>query len=82
MDKKFIFADSIQRIGYTIIDGVKVVQYACIVPLDDPENMRVTSTRLNPELYKMHRDICRADLAAFEDAAYELQEKCIADITN
>ena len=73
----FIYEDTMTRIGYTIIGDVKVVQYTCTIPVKEPEKMRVTSTRLNPELYKANRDICRADLAAFEDAAYELQDEYI-----
>jgi hypothetical protein len=33
---------------------------------------------MNPELYKANREICRADLAKFEDAAYELQDEWLA----
>ena len=77
MSKTLVYKDTIQRIGHTIIDDVKVVQYTCTIPLDKPEDMRVIASRLQPELYKENRDICRADLAAFEDAAYELQEQCL-----
>lgn len=69
------YTDTIQRVGYTTIDNVKVVQYACNIPLDKPEDMRIASTRLNPELYKANREVCRKDLAAFEDAAWLLQEQ-------
>lgn len=75
MPETLTYKDTIQRIGHTIINDIKVVQYTCTIPLDDPQAMRVIASRLQPEMYKEHRDICRADLAAFEDAAYELQEK-------
>lgn len=75
MTKTLIYKDTIQRTGYTIIDDVKVVQYTCIIPSDRPEDMRIGITRLNTDMYKANRDICRADYAAFEDAAYELQEQ-------
>lgn len=74
------YKDTIQRIGYTIIEGVKVVQYTCVIPSDKPQDMRIGITKLDTEMYKAHRDICRADYAAFEDAAYELQEECIKKI--
>lgn len=80
MDNTFIYTDVLTRTGYTIIDGVKIVQYTCAIPMDNPAGMRISSTRLNPELYKLHRDICRADLAKFEDAAYELQEKYLSKV--
>ena len=76
--KTLVYADMIQRVGYTVIDGVKVVQHTCTFPIDKPQEMRVGSTRLNPEMYKTNRDICRVDMAAFEDAAYELQDEYLA----
>lgn len=74
-ENTLIYSDTIQRVGYTIIENVKVVQYTCIMPMDNPEEMRIGITKLKPDMYKAHRDQCRADYAAFEDAAYELQEK-------
>ena len=74
------YKDTIQRTGYTIIDDVKVVQYTCIVSSDNPKDMRIGITKLDTEMYKAHRDICRADYAAFEDAAYLLQEECLSKI--
>lgn len=82
MGDTLTYTDTIQRTGYTIIDGVKIVQYSCVIPLNDPQNMRITSTRLNGELYKANRDICRADLATFEDAAYLLQDEYIAKVND
>lgn len=76
-----IYKDTIQRTGYTVIDDVRVVQYTCIIPVDRPQEMRLGITKLNPELYKANREICRADYAAFEDAAYQLQEECMAKIS-
>ena len=76
--KTLIYKDTIQRIGYTVIDGVKVVQYTCIIPGDKPEDMRIGITKLDVELYKANREICRADYAEFEDAAYKLQEEIMS----
>lgn len=80
MEKTLSFKDTVQRTGYTIIDGVKIVQYTCIIPSDKPQDMRLGITKLDPEMYKAHRDICRADYAEFEDAAYQLQEEYIAKL--
>ena len=77
MSQTLAFKDSIRRVGLTVIEGVKVVQYDCTIPCDNPSGMRIVTTKLNEELYKANRDICRADMAAFEDAAYALQESCI-----
>lgn len=81
MTETLTYSDTIQRVGHTIIDGVKVVQHTCVLPLSNPEAMRVSMTKLNSELYKEHRDVCRADFAAFEDAAFQLQADCIANKT-
>lgn len=78
MSNTLVFKDTIQRVGHTIIDGVKVVQHTCILPLDNPQDMRISMTKLNAPLYKENREICRADFAAFEDAAYQLQDNYIA----
>ena len=72
----------IQRIGYTVIDGVRVVQHTCVIPTNDPKGMRISMTKLNGELYEMHRDICRADFAIFEDAAYQLRDEYLAKIND
>ena len=80
MSNTLVYSDTIQRVGHTIIGGVKVVQYTCIIPLANPKDMRIGITRLDQEMYKANRDFCRADYAAFEDAAYELQEEFLAKI--
>ena len=74
------YKDTIQRVGYTIIDGTKVVQYNCIIPVNKPKDMRIGITKLNIDMYKIHRDICSADYAEFEDAAYKLQDECLSKI--
>lgn len=80
MTKTLSYKDTIQRVGYTVIDDVRVVQYTCTIPIDSPKDMRIGITKLNSDLYKAHRDICRADYAEFEDTAYQLQEECFAKL--
>lgn len=72
--------EAIQRIGYTVIDGVRVVQHTCVIPTANPKGMRVSMTKLNAELYEANRDICRADFAIFEDAAFQLRDEYLAKI--
>ena len=81
MENTLVMTDSVTRIGYTVIDDVKVVQYTCTFPLNDPTQIRISSTRLKPDLYKVYREQCRTDLAIFEDAAYELQDEYIAKMS-
>lgn len=71
------YKDTIQRVGYTTIDGVKVVQHTCTISSENPEEMRVSMVKLNADLYKDNRETCRNDFAVFEDAAYELQAELI-----
>lgn len=75
-----ICKDTIQRIGYTVIDNVRVVQYNCVIDAANPKDMRIVTSRLNEEMYKAHRAACREDLATFEDAAYRLQEEYISNL--
>lgn len=67
------YVDTINRVGYTIIDDIKVCQYNCIIPSDKPENMKVIRTKMDEELYRANLELCLADYAAFERAAYEVQ---------
>jgi hypothetical protein len=80
MNNTLILSDTIQRLGYTVIDDVRVVQYTCIIPLNNPKDMRIGISKLNPDMYKANRDVCRNDYATFEDSAYQLQEELLAKI--
>ena len=82
MTNTLIVKDTIQRVAHTVIDGEKVVQYTCILPSDEPQNMRIAITKLNAELYKANRAVCRADYAAFEDAAFALQDEYAAKLSS
>ena len=78
MSTTLTFKDTIRRLGYTVINDIKVVQYDCIISTENPNEMKIVVSKLNEELYKANRDVCRADMAEFEDAAYELQEQYLA----
>lgn len=77
MTETLQIVESIQRTGYTVIDGVRVAQHTCTISTENPEKMHISMVRLNPDMYRLHRDICRRDFAAFEDAAYALQDEYI-----
>ena len=78
MSATLTIKDSITRTGYTEINGVKVLQHTCTINTDNPEQMSFNSVKLNKDLYKANRGICRADIAEFEDGAYDLQEQYLA----
>lgn len=77
MSNTLTYKDTIQRIGYTTINDVKVVQHTCTIDSENPQDMRVIMVKMDTELYKEHRATCRADFAEFEDAAYTLQDELI-----
>lgn len=52
-----------------------MVQHSCVLPLNNPQGTRIGMTKMDGEMYKAHRDTCRADFAEFDDAAYRLQEE-------
>ena len=60
---------------------VSVEGYSCTISSENPEDIRISRYQQGAEgkkLYKEHREQCRADYAAFEDAAYALQDEMIA----
>lgn len=63
--------------GKTIIDGVEVCGYQAQIDSEDPANIAFTNWKTNNEMYKEHRAECRADLAAFEDHAFEIQDEML-----
>lgn len=79
MSETLFVQDTVQRVGHTIIDGVKVIQHSCILPIDNPKEMRIVMTKLNADLYKEYRDVCRRDFAEFEDACFKLQESYLGE---
>lgn len=60
---------------------VSVEGYSCTISSENPEDIRISRYQMGTEgkkLYKEHREQCHADYAAFEDAAYVLQDEMIA----
>lgn len=82
MSSTLTYKDSIERTGYSVIDGVKVVQYTMTIPSDNPDNMKIIRSILDKDLYKANRETCRADFAAFEDEAYLLQDEYLAKVNS
>lgn len=78
MSKTLTYKDSITRTGYTTIDGKMVVQHTCTINTDNLMDMSLSSVKIDKEAYKENRALCRADIAEFEDEAYELQAKYLS----
>lgn len=57
----------------TVIDDVKIASYGAILNLEDMR-LSLNTRNVDEHACKIHRDVVRADRAAFEDFAYEVQE--------
>lgn len=66
--------------GKSVIDGVAVEGYSASIDSENPENMTLSSWQERKDLYKVNRETCRKDAADFEDAAYAIQDKMIAEM--
>lgn len=77
MSETLTYKDTITRIGYTTVDGERIMQYSMTIDADNPEEMNLSNVKLDKDAYKAKREICRADMAEFEDAAYLLQEQYV-----
>ncbi len=67
--------------GNSIINGVEAMGFQATINSENPQAMSISYWQVNAEVYKANRDRCRADQAAFEDYAYSVQDKMIADLT-
>ena len=65
--------------GNSTIDGTIAEGYTASIDSANPENMSMSSWISDQKVYKEHRSDCRADKAAFEDAAFALQDEMIAE---
>lgn len=65
--------------GESRINGVSAEGYRAEISSENPEDMTITSWQTDRGIYKANRGTCRADRAAFEDAAYDLQEQAAAE---
>ena len=72
-----IIKEKIILTGKTVIDGVDVCGYQAQIDSEDPANISFTNWKTKNEMYKEHRAECRADLAAFEDRAFAVQDKML-----
>ena len=66
--------------GQSIIDGAEAAGFQAQVDTTTPEDMTMSNWQTNAQLYKENRDVCRADQAEFEDYAYSIQDRMIAEL--
>ena len=56
----------------------ELMGFRAVIDINDPENMGFYDWTIDKDACKEFRAIVRADQAAFEDYAYEVQDKVIA----
>lgn len=66
--------------GKSIIDGVEACGFQAQIDSANPADIAFTNWQINKEVYKANRVACRADLAAFEDHVYAIQDAILADV--
>lgn len=64
--------------GASVIDGVEVCAFTASIDFENPENTHIGQLQRDKDAYKQHREECRADFAAFEDAVIAEQERIFA----
>lgn len=57
----------------TVVDDVKIARFGAVLNLDNLE-LSMSSSYLDKDACKTHKEIVRADQATFEDYAYEVQD--------
>lgn len=73
---------SITITGHSVIDGKRAAEYRASIDETSPENMIMTNSQLDKEVYKENRVQCRKDAAEFEELAYSIQDQMIAKNTD
>ena len=70
---------SINLSGQSVINGVTVETYTASLSETNPENMYIQQSTTNQALRKANRTQCRKDRDDFEELAYAMQDKMIAN---
>lgn len=65
--------------GQSVINRVTVETYTASLSETNPENMYIQQSTTNQELRKANRTQCRKDRDDFEELAYAMQDKMIAN---
>ena len=60
-------------VAETVVDDVKIASFGAILNREDM-SMSMSARNIDEHACKTFRDVVRADRAAFEDFAYEVQE--------
>lgn len=66
--------------GHSLIDGVNAITFQANINSTNPQDMTISYWQTDQALYKANRAVCRADQAEFEDYAYSIQDRMIAEL--
>lgn len=67
--------------GDSVLDGMLAARFYATIDLADPKKITLNTRHINVELCKERRDEVRADEVEFEDYAYALHDKVLAETT-
>lgn len=73
------FEKKVELTGGSYIGGKQAEWLQAKINSENPEVIEFGKTITDNDLYKANRAQCRQDAADFEDAAYDLQDKMIAE---
>lgn len=66
---------NITVIGESIVNNVQVVYMQATIKTDGTNNASITKNITNQELYNKNRAEVRADMEAFEDEVYKIEDE-------
>lgn len=67
--------------GESVIGENVVCTFTASIPYDNPDKMVISQFQKDKEAYKKHSAECRADYAAFEDAAWAVQAEIVKKVS-
>lgn len=66
---------NITVIGESLVNNVQVVYMQATIKTDGTNNASITKNITNQELYNKNRTEVRADMEAFEDEVYKIEDE-------
>ena len=67
--------------GECIIGDTRIARFLAVIDAENPTDIILSTRQIDKNTCKERRDELRADEAAFEDYAYSIQDKMLADIS-
>lgn len=68
--------------GECLIDNSRIARFLAVIDAENPSDIILSTRQIDKAACKEHRDDLRVDEAAFEDYAYSIQDKMLADMAS